>query len=175
MSEAAVNDLDLEEEEEMPEEVPIFDDSDAEYMVEQIRETDALFEKMEAWFTFQIQKAKEKRDRKVERIVQNLRVYFDSVPAKVAKTQKSYDLPSAKLVLKHQEPKYDTVDETLVSWLKQNKMDSLVKVKESPDWVNLKKKLKVTPDGKAMMTEEGEIVPGVTVTAREDKFTVAMK
>lgn len=156
-------------------EVPMLDDMDAEYMLALIRQADAEYQKMELWYAHMVEKAKEKRDRKVAWAENNLRAYFDIVPAKATKTQKTYDLPSGKLVLKHQEPKYDTNDEELVPWLKKNKMPELVKVKESADWANLKKQLKVSPDGTAMVTEHGEVVPGVTVTQREDKFTVTLK
>lgn len=155
-------------------EVPMLDDMDAEYMLTLIRQADAEYQKMESWYAHMVEKAKEKRDRKVAWAESNLRAYFDLVPAKVTKTQKTYDLPSGKLVLKHQEPKYDTRDEELVPWLKANRPE-LVKVKESSDWANLKKELKISPDGTAMVTEHGEIVPGVTVTQREDKFSVSLK
>lgn len=155
-------------------EVPMLDDMDAEYMLTLIRQADAEYQKMESWYAHMVEKAKEKRDRKVAWAESNLRAYFDLVPAKVTKTQKTYDLPSGKLVLKHQEPKYDTRDEELVPWLKANRPE-LVKIKESSDWANLKKELKVSPDGTAMATEDGEIVPGITVTPREDKFTVTLK
>ena len=155
-------------------EIPMLDDMDAEYMLAMIRQADDEYQKMESWYAHMVEKAKEKRDRKVAWAESNLRAYFDIVPAKVTKTQKSYDLPSGKLVLKHQEPKYDTKDEELVPWLKANRPE-LVKIKESSDWANLKKELKVSPDGVAMVTDSGEIVPGITVTQREDKFSVTMK
>ena len=140
-------------------EIPMLDDMDAEYMLTMIRQADAEYQKMESWYAHMVEKAKEKRDRKVAWAENNLRAYFDIVPAKVTKTQKTYDLPSGKLVLKHQEPKYDTRDEELVPWLKANRPE-LVKIKESSDWANLKKELKVSPDGTAMVTEDGEIYLG---------------
>lgn len=155
--------------------VPMLDDMDAEYMLTLIRQADTEYQKMESWYAHMVEKAKEKRDRKVAWAENNLRAYFDIVPAKVTKTQKTYDLPSGKLVLKHQEPKYTTKDEELVPWLKKNGKAGLVKVKEEADWANLKKQLKASPDGLSMVTEDGEIVPGITVTPREDKFTVTLK
>ena len=155
-------------------EVPMLDDMDAEYMMGIIRQADAEYQKMEAWYLHMIQKAKDFHDRKVAWAESNLRAYFDTVPTKASKTQKSYELPSGKLVLKKQEPKYETEDEKLVPWLKANRPE-LVKIKESSDWANLKKELAVSPDGTAMVTEDGEIVPGITVTQREDKFSVTLK
>ena len=174
MSELRAYDLDEELEQLEGQEVPMLDDMDAEYMLALIRQADAEYQKMESWYAHMVEKAKEKRDRKVAWAENNLRAYFDIVPAKVTKTQKTYDLPSGKLVLKHQEPKYDTKDEELVPWLKANRPE-LIKIKESSDWANLKKELKASPDGLSMVTEDGEIVPGITVTPREDKFTVTLK
>lgn len=155
-------------------ETPMLDDMDAEFMLTMIRQADAEYQKMEAWYTHMIENAKAKRDRTVAWAENNLRAYFESVPVKVTKTQKSYELPSGKLVLKHQEPKYETNDEDLVPWLKANRPE-LIKIKESSDWTNLKKELKISPDGKSMVSTDGEIVPGITVTPRDDKFTVTLK
>ena len=174
MSELRAYEPDEEMEQLEGQEVPMLDDMDAEYMLTMIRQADAEYQKMESWYAHMVEKAREKRDRKVAWAENNLRAYFDIVPAKATKTQKSYDLPSGKLVLKHQEPKYDTKDEELVPWLKANRPE-LVKTKESSDWANLKKELAVSPDGTAMVTKDGEIVPGITVTQREDKFSVTLK
>lgn len=174
MSELRAYEQDEELEQLEGQEVPMLDDMDAEYMLALIRQADAEYQKMESWYAHMVEKAKETRDRKVAWAENNLRAYFELVPTKVTKTQKTYDLPSGKLVLKHQEPKYDTKDEELVPWLKANRPE-LVKIKESSDWANLKKELKASPDGLSMVTEDGEIVPGITVTPREDKFTVTLK
>jgi len=151
--------------------IAVFDDASAEYLLKRIAEANDQYERMEAWYTFQLSKAKEVRDRTLSWAMSNLRGYMDVVPAKAAKTQSSYELPGGKLVLKHQAPKFETKDEELVPWLKANRPE-LVKIKESSDWDNLKKELKISPEGTSMVTEDGEIVPGVTVTPRGDKFTV---
>ena len=92
-----------------------------------------------------------------------LEEYFDSVPHKASKTMESYTLPGGKLVRKRQQPQYETDDEALVPWLETN-MAQLVKIKKSADWAALKKLCSVTPDGQHVVTEDGEIIPGVTVT-----------
>ena len=83
--------------------------------------------------------------------------------------QIKYKLPHGTLVLKHQEPKYDVNDELLIPWLKKNDPD-LVKVEEKSDWKALKKK--VTVSGEGVITTDAELVPGITVTPREDVFKV---
>lgn len=89
--------------------------------------------------------------------------------AKATKTQTTYKLPTGKLVLKHQAPEYERKDEELLPWLKANRPD-LVKVTESPNWAELKKTVKI--NGDSVVTDDGEVVPGVKVIEREDEFKV---
>lgn len=91
---------------------------------------------------------------------------------KQTKTQISYSLPTGKLILKHQEPEYKPNDAVLVPWLKENRPE-FVKVKESADWSGLKKTLVL--NGTDMITEDGEIVPGIAVTPRPDIFKAEVK
>ena len=163
------------EDEQEEEEVAVLDDASAEMLLERIRWANRQYERMEAWYAKQLEKAAAIRDRTVAWAERGLRAYLDMVPAKHTKTQTSYELPSGKLVLKDQGPKYEQKDEELVPWLKQNGLADLVKVKESANWAELKKQLKETPDGKGMMTEDGEIVPGITVEQRTPKFSVTLK
>ena len=88
---------------------------------------------------------------------------------KSTKTQTSYKLPTGKLVLKKQAPEYERKDDELLPWLKANRPD-LVKVTESANWAELKKSVKI--NGENVVTADGEVIPGVKVTEREDKFEV---
>jgi hypothetical protein len=54
-------------------------------------------------------------------------------------------------------------------------MNQFIKVKESTDWASLKKLVTISADCEHVMTEDGEIVPGVTVTIRPDIFKVEME
>lgn len=177
MSEAKVLNQDeaIREEEDELQEVAVFDDASAEYLLKRIREANAQYERMEAWFDLQKAKAKEIRDNTVAWAERGLRAYLDMVPAKKSATQISYELPGGKLVLKQQQPKFDTKDEELVPWLKANKLTDMIQVKEEAKWGELKKTLKIGPDGKCMVTEDGEVVPGVKVEPRDPKFTVTLK
>ena len=102
-----------------------------------------------------------------------LRGYFadraDAGFAKATKTQMAYKLPSGKLILKKQDPTFDRKDDELLPWLKKNRPE-LVKVKEEPNWSELKKTVNVVGD--SIATSDGEVIPGVKVTEREDKFVV---
>lgn len=153
----------------------ILDDISAEEAVAHIKEAR---EKVELWDNFyknRIKAMHEWAQRIEDYYTEQLRQYFLMVPHKEAKTQENYQLPSGKLVLKQQQPKYEPDDAELVPWLEQN-MTELVKVKKSANWDGLKKLVEITPDGKGVMMKDGkEIVPGVKVTPQEPIFKVEIK
>lgn len=162
-------------EEEEQEEVAVLDDASAEILLNRIKWANKQYELSKTWYEKQLEAAKEQRDRRIAYAMRDLRDYFNSIPdaaKKKAKTQISYTLRNGKLLIKAQQPKFTHDDKTLVPWLKANKLGDLVKVKEEANWDDLKKRLQITPDGTGMMTEDGEIVPGVTVTERDPEFQV---
>ena len=159
------------------------DDQKAEWCLRKIAEAK---KEMMDWITFyaeQTDKIKDKCGRRIQYLEAQLQQYFRRVPHKVTKTQESYQLPGGKLVVKKQAPEYERDDELILSWLKANDEERFVKVKESVDWSELKKKidvLQLTADGErvaeqVVFTETGEVVPGITVTERPDKFVVEVK
>ena len=163
---------------EMTEDIKQFavtDDESAEWCLKKIREAQASVKKWETHYAAQLEKVKAEAENDIAYFSGLLEEYFDSVPHKATKTQESYTLPGGKLVRKKQQPKFETDDEALVPWLEENFMGQLVKVKKSADWAALKKVCSVTPDGEHVATDEGEIIPGVTVTQRPDVFKVEME
>lgn len=176
MSEARIIEEEiLEEDQDELETAAVLDDASAVMMLEKIREANEQYEKMESWYRFQLDKAKQIRDRTIAWAELSLRGYFDMVPTKDSKTQRKYELPGGTLILKAQQPKYEVNDAELVPWLKENGAAEYIKVKESADWANLKKQVQLTPDGTAVATEDGEIIPGITVEKRDPVFQVIVK
>jgi hypothetical protein len=169
-----MDESELEAEEDGLQEVAVLDDASAEMLLRRIKEADEQYERMSAWYAFQLEKAKAIRDRTRAWAEGSLRAYFGMVPTHDTKTRSTYELPSGTLVLTHREPKYEQDDTKLVPWLKAN-WPELVKTKESSNWGELKKLLKISSDGKSMVTAEGEIVPGVTVTPQGDEFKAKVK
>lgn len=160
----------LEEEEEQEEQdIAVLDDASAGMMMRRIKDANEEYDRMESWYKTQLKRMKEKRDATIAWAKGCLRSYFDLVPKKTTKTQQSYQMMSGKLVMKHPGPEFDVDDEITVPWLKANGLEQFIKTKETVNWVELKKVLTVTPAG--MTTEDGEIVPGITVTEREPEFT----
>lgn len=147
--------------------VAVLDDVSAEMLMQRIAEAKKEYDRMEAWYKRQLEKIKEKRDATVAWAEGCLRGYFDMVPTHDTKTMRSYKLPSGTLVMKMPGPAFDHDDKTLIPWLKKN-WPEYVKVEESVDWKELKKQLKVA--GTGMVTEDGEVVPGVKVTPKQPEF-----
>lgn len=88
--------------------------------------------------------------------------YFLKVPHKETKTQESYKLLSGSLVMKKPSQKIVHDDEALISYLKTNKSDEYIKVKESIDWANYKKNLGIEGD-KVIDIDTGEVIEACSV------------
>lgn len=151
----------------------VMDDAQAEWCIQKIIELNRDDEKWEAHFANQLAKMKESNASDRAFFESKLREYFAKVPHKATKTQESYQLPGGKLVMKKQEPEYDRNDEEVMKWAKDNGLPELVKTKESLDWAGLKKKFTVVGD--SVVTEDGEIIPGIKVVPREEIFKVEVK
>jgi hypothetical protein len=152
-------------------------DQKADWALRRIREIKDEFLKWNDFYVAQTEKLKKAAEFRCHYLEHLLEEYFRKVPHKESKTQESYALPSGKLVLKEQKPEWTHDDEQLLPWVKQN-VPNLVRTKESVDWAELKKELTVIwqEDGSQMITNaDGEIVPGITVTERPDKFVVEVK
>jgi hypothetical protein len=120
-----------------------------------------------------MEKVNKAADESVVYFTAKLGEYFSTVPHKATKTQESYSLPGGKLILKQQQPKFETDDDVLVPWLEANGRTGLVKIKKSADWATLKKSLNFV--GTNAVTVDGEIVPGVKVEQRQNVFKVEME
>lgn len=83
--------------------------------------------------------------------------------------KKSLKLPFGTLAFKSQQDKYEYDDKALVEYLKQNNITELIRIKEEPNKVELKKNADVQ-NGK--LVYKGKEVAGVTVTPQDPKFEV---
>lgn len=173
----------MEEEEEL-QEVAVLDDASAEMILKQLKAAEDQYDRMKAWYDHQTKRLKEIRDRTRAWAETCLRPYFDMVPT-TGKKILSYDMPGGTLKLAKQDPEYEVNDDELVPWLEANKMADFVKVTKEAKWGDFKETLKdekkkirtvAAEDGTLqVVTEDGEIVPGVTAKIREDKFSIKCK
>ena len=145
-------------------------DAKAEWALTKIREARADRDKWVEWYKAKIAEITEQTDFDTMNLERMLADYFATVPHKKTKTQESYKLPGGKLVLKTQNPEYTRDDKAVIEWAKANGLPQFVKVEEKLAWQELKDATAVFEGH--IVTEDGEIVPGVEVTNREAKFVV---
>lgn len=156
---------------ELPERFVIDNDIKAEWAISKIREADAERKRWQQHYDNMMQKVNQSCDDTINAMKRLLAEYFDTQPHKATKTQESYKLPSGDLVLKYPAVKFDTKTnkDELLAWVKENAPE-YVKVEESVDWKGLKAKTDIKGD--AVVTEWGEVVPGIIVTYSEPEFVV---
>lgn len=86
------------------------------------------------------------------------------------KAKKSIKLPYGSIALKKQQPEFIKNEDELLEYARQAE---LVKVKETADWAAIKKVSRIH-EGK-MYDQNGEVVPGVDVVERADKFELKIE
>ena len=153
-----------------PEGFVIDTDAKAGWALQKIKEARADRDAWVAWYQQKIREITEQTDFNTMNLERMLAEYFQTVPHKKTKTQETYSLPGGKLILKVQNPEYKRDDKAVIDWLKENNLSDFVKVKEELNWADLKAKTAVFEGH--IVTEDGEIVPGVEVVEREAKFVV---
>lgn len=161
----------------MPEIVPdINDDVAAEKAIKRIKRLQAEMNEWDTYYDQQKAKVHSHNESEISYWQEQLYRYFLTVPHHNTKTQQSYSLPSAKLVLKKQECKYDYDSAKLLQWLDDNNYSDCVKVTRTPAWGEVKKRVEVV-DGKNGLIvcdrETGEIVKCLNVTRQQDKFSLS--
>jgi hypothetical protein len=145
-------------------------DAKAEWALQKIREARADRDRWVKWYREKIDEITEQTDFDTMNLERMLAEYFATVPHKVTKTQESYKLPGGKLVMKTQNPEFKRDDKAIIDWVKANGMPQFVKVKEELAWQELKDATAVFEGH--IVTEDGEIIPGVEVVNRDAKFIV---
>lgn len=99
-----------------------------------------------------------------------LRRYHEARLAEDPKA-KTLHLPAGDLVARKQPDVWDIDDETLLVWAEANNRNDIVRRPEPEVDRNAVKKAFAAAAGKAV-TSDGDVVPGITVTDGETKFTV---
>jgi hypothetical protein len=155
----------------------IDNDQKAEWALAKIREEQAeamrimnVCKSMILHYEEQMKKAEEGLEKKTAYLKGQLEQYFDSVEKRRTKTQEVYKLPSGTLKRKYPKPEFKRDEDKLLQWLKDRQMSEYIKIKESPDWANLKKMVQIAGD--KVVDEDGEIIEGVTIVDRPPVFEV---
>ena len=153
-----------------PEGFVIDSDAKAGWALDKIREARADRDRWVKWYQDKIEEITAQTDFDTMNLERMLAEYFASVPHKKTKTQESYSLPGGKLVMKTQNPEYKRDDKTVIDWLKKNNGGEFIKVKEELAWSDLKAATAAFEGH--IVTEDGEIIPGIEIIERPEKFIV---
>lgn len=106
----------------------------------------------------EIGKLRDKCEDKTKFLKGHLALYFSTVPHKETKTQESYKLLNGSLVMKKPSIKIIHDDDKLLEYLDANDGAEYIKTKRSVDWVEFKKSLSVTEEGKVIDKDLGIIM-----------------
>lgn len=156
----------MNDEDERPE-WTITDDGAADWALRQVKDADDEYQRLAAHFQRQTASAAAKRDRTRQYFSAKLLDYFATLPVRKTKTQDAYDLPSGKLVLKRQQPKIEQDKPTLGAWMHENGLPT--RTEYVPQWNELKPLTHIEGES-VVLTETGEIIPGIKAIERPDEF-----
>lgn len=150
----------------MEETFKIDNDKKADWAITQIKEAEAerdrlitLAEEQIIDLNDRIEELKNKCINDTKYLRSCLAEYFETVPVKETKTQKTYKLLSGTLVFKKPSVKIIHDDAKLIEFLKDSEF---IETKQSIKWAEYKKLLTVSGDD-VIDSETGEIVDGCTV------------
>lgn len=153
----------------------ISNDSEAEWLIDKVNEDLIEINRFELSLTNKIEilkerleKVKKEKENKISRRDSYLLRYFEDIPEelkKKSKTMEKYRLPSGEIIKKYPAPEFKRDNDTLVNWLKENRMTEFIEVKESAKWADLKKATK-TIGSSVVLEETGEIIEGIEVIER---------
>ena len=115
-----------------------------------------------------IEELKAKCDNDTAYLRSCLAMYFETVPSKETKTQKSYKLLSGTLVFKKPSVKINHDDEKLLKFLDGTEF---VETKKSLKWGEYKKVLAISGDD-VIDSETGEVVEGCSIEEVPASFNV---
>lgn len=152
----------------------ITDDLAAEWAIQTIKDAQSDTAKWQSHFSNQLAAIKRKNDETVANMTAFLAHYFGKVPHQTTKTQAKYELPSATLMLKQQQPEFKFQPDDLVAYFDAAGLNDYVKVERKPMWGEFKKRTTVS-DGALVDNETGEIVKCVEIVPRQASFDVKLK
>lgn len=155
-------------------EFTITSDSSAEWAIRRIKEAQQEIAEWKAFYADQLKKIADDRQNTINFMTSKLASYFQRVPHRKTDTQEKYELPSATLVMKTQQPEFKIDGDVLLAFLDDARRPDLIRVTREPAWGEIKKEYAV--QGETMVDiETGEVIPGIAVLARPAKFDVKIK
>ena len=159
----------------------ITNDELADWAIEKIAQAQAEIDRFTEACTDKINKLSirlkevtDKQNKSIDFFEYKLKEYIETLDIKASKAgTKIYNLPSGKISIKPQAPKFTVTNDDFIAWLKLTGKQDLIKCTETAQWGELKKSgIIVGEDGTTVLTADGELVTGVTAELREDVVKV---
>lgn len=139
-------------------------DEVAEKQIERLK---AQMERLEHWQEEAKKEYVERENFYKHRLERYMREEVRKMQENGKKPKKTIKLPYGTIKLVKQQPEYQRNENDLLEYAESK---GFVRVKKDVDWAAIKNKAKVFGD--KLIDADGELIPGVTVVDREDKFTV---
>lgn len=133
----------------------------------QIERLKMEIERLEHWQEEAKKEYVEREDFYKHRLERYMREEVRKMQENGKKPKKTIKLPYGIIKLVKQQPEYQRNENDLLEYAESK---GFVRVKKDVDWAAIKNKAKVFGD--KLIDADGELIPGVTVVDREDKFTV---
>lgn len=145
---------------------------------EEIQQKKDLAESQHQQISDWLKKETEQRQNSIEYFESLLREYGYKLKEKDSKL-KTHSLPFGDLKFRKQQPEWKYEDDKLLESVKEiwGGESGLIKVKETVNKALLKKHndIAITDDGRLVLPATGEVIEGVTVTERPEKFEIKVK
>ena len=153
------------------------DDHKANWALKKIRQLNKKKQKNEEFAEKEINEIKKWLDQENSKLEDSIE-YFESLLTEYAMKLKEQDedlktknLPAGKIQFRKQQPKWNYDNKELLESVKSAGLNDLVKVKERVDKRKLKNQVEVAGD-KVINTKTGEVIDGVEVKERGEKFKI---
>jgi phage host-nuclease inhibitor protein Gam len=158
----------------------VVDEESANWALRKIRATqekrksnialaEAEIAKIDSW----LEAVNEKADKDLEYFEGLLTTYAGNLRAADPEF-KTLKLPYGKISFRKQQPKWEYDNVKLLESLKKVHADDLIRIKEEPDKVAIKKQFSAE-NGKVYCPLTGELIEGITVIEQPDSFKVEVK
>jgi len=166
----------LDEQEQVNDERFIVDDEQkANWALRKISELQKEVERNTKLAEQEIDKIKQWEATQNKQIGDNI-LYFEGLLNEYAMKQreidpefKSMSLPNGRFGFRKQQPKWEYNDEKVLSYLEQAGMNDLIRTTRVPNKAEIRKIFEVVDD-KVINKETGEVVEGIEIEQREEKF-----
>lgn len=178
-----LDEIEIEEVRQLPEEqktqFEITDLGAATWAFRKIRSLEKKINEVKDVAQAEIDRINEWQEKEVNGIQQSIE-YFQSlltsyyIRGKETDARFKCSTPYGSVTSRKMQPKWETNEETLLKWLKENEHTDLIRVKEEPALSDIKDAFKITDTG-TVVDGNGVLVDGITIIEQDAKITVKTK